>query len=574
MIGAGIFKQIKINKKTKLAIALVFFLIFYTVSIHPFIISSLSGVYAFDGTVYVMLGESIATSQGYVDLANPEKLEYTNFPFIFPLLLSFIITLFGMDFFAMKMVVAIIGVVSLYFIYGLMKKHTTENKALIITILTGFTTLFYLHAIGLKSEMPYMLFSVLALIFLEKYSEDEKHFTRNLVVASVFILLGFFTRYIGLVLVVAALIFIYLEKNDFKLKAKKAFSILLITITPILLWFWRNTSFPNSEIGYTPMFFFPKEDLIGTIILRITNSILINIYIILEIILPGNFFAAIDYWFLLGNEAFLIRFILSILVSIIFLYSLLKKSLQKISIIEIYVLLYLGLILVYPFSFPRLLVPLVPFIFYYLISGLEDISKTLKIIPANAILGVVVFSVLLFSFNENMDFLDNGSCFDCKTEELLALQDEFGNNPDLWKNEACLYCRNNLSLVIKDYREMAYFIKNNTPQDALIISGNPHLIYLLTERESISYPLKIEIDYPIEFDEKWFYLEESNVKYLLDEKRYPELAEHCGEECYFLYEGFPDRDMKKILNENNLIEEFSHRQGRLIIVKFRKTDPG
>ena len=78
-----------------------------------------------DSAIYISLGKSIATGNGYCYMGLP----HTKYPFILPLMLSPIIKLFGLNFLLMRLLIIIFAIGSIYFTYILFKKVTDEETA-------------------------------------------------------------------------------------------------------------------------------------------------------------------------------------------------------------------------------------------------------------------------------------------------------------------------------------------------------------------------------------------------------------------------------------------------------------
>lgn len=134
------------------------------------------------------------------------------------------------------------------------------NQSFWMTII-GVLVLFFFPAVWDTSlyamtEPLYVVFSLTGLLCLDLYCAHKK--SPWLWLASVFLGLSFFTRYIGIAVIIAGALFILTQK---KTSAKrKALEILIlggVSIFPMLLWLIRNTlltgSATNRELNFVPI---------------------------------------------------------------------------------------------------------------------------------------------------------------------------------------------------------------------------------------------------------------------------------------------------------------------------------
>ena len=91
------------------------------------------------------------------------------------------------------------------------------------------------------TEMPYILFSVLAILFLTKFAEGSEAKNKMLCVSALFTALAILTRYMGLTLLLVGLIVIVVEnKTRFKKMVCQTSLFGLISCIPLILWLYRN----------------------------------------------------------------------------------------------------------------------------------------------------------------------------------------------------------------------------------------------------------------------------------------------------------------------------------------------
>ena len=101
------------------------------------------------------------------------------------------------------------------------------------------------------SETPFILFTTLSLIWIDKFALDGKR--TNLVWAGVFTALACLTRYIGVTVLVAALPLLLFRPSVALLdRVKHCAAYALISLIPIGLWMLRNTLLSGAPTGPKP----------------------------------------------------------------------------------------------------------------------------------------------------------------------------------------------------------------------------------------------------------------------------------------------------------------------------------
>lgn len=101
------------------------------------------------------------------------------------------------------------------------------------------------------TEMPYIFFSVLAILFLTRFSESDNTKNKMLYASGFFTALAILTRYLGITLLFAGLIVIVLKSKS-QLK-KMVYQLLLfggISSLPLTIWMYRNLTLTSHLSGY------------------------------------------------------------------------------------------------------------------------------------------------------------------------------------------------------------------------------------------------------------------------------------------------------------------------------------
>lgn len=313
-----------------------------------------------DASIYISLGANIASGQGYVNTFSHEKQPCAKYPFVFPLLLSGIIHLWGYNYFIMRLMNALLLSFSLILIYILMKRRTDAFTAYIIVLLTAtsFFVLYYVFLI--YSEIAYIFFSILGLIFVERYAFSKNTFSLSLIPAVFFVICAFFTRIIGISLVIATCLFLLFERRTQSRKTSlQQFVVVgIITLLPVFLWFLREycirSTLAFSYIGLNISGF----NKAGGFFLGIIK----NLYALVFCAFPS----------IISSISIEQRSVLGFLLSLIMLWGVGAKFVKTKTIVEYYFGVYICILLFWNPTYysKRLLVPIVPFVFYYFVEGI------------------------------------------------------------------------------------------------------------------------------------------------------------------------------------------------------------
>lgn len=534
-----------------------------------------------DNARYIILARSLLEGKGYRDSHLVGEPYHTAIPFVFPSLLIPVLYFFGYNLLALKVVPFLFGIASIFMAYIVIRNLTNEHIAIRVALLFGICKLFVTRSTVVLSEGPYLFFMLSVLIFFNRYKRDKRWSSINGFFLILFLLLSFFTRTIGIVLLLATLF--SLRKN-----VKKGALVLLLFTLPALLWFFRAYSLKElSTSEYNLPSFFLKDffnpDLGYMNISDVFHRILNNGISYLKVL------AAI----LVGNEMFLTIGLCFLLVIV---YRFAWHLFVRRTIIEYYIIVNFAILLILPCQIRRYLVPILPFIFYYLVSGIapfmERVEKELSrksffwLLFAFALIGSLPFLLIRTSSQEYWGTLVFGrysvpyftsllliftlaviSVVLFCSERLRTNMAEFLHN-----NKRIISIILLLSViffnfiavvsppygpqyigVFREYYEMGQYIKVNTPPDAIIMTIKPNLMHLWTGR-------KMSWVYPFTKDEQRIkeYIFDRGVDYAIFS---PELVT-----------GLDERYLAPVIEKNITVFEEVYSIGKTKLFKIR-VDP-
>ncbi len=405
-----------------------------------------------DNAVYIILAESIITGKGYKNIHIPWEPEHTQYPFGFPLMLSLPLLIFGSNIIVLKLFIILSGLGSLYFVYRI-GDYLFKEKINIIVPFCLSIPVFITYNHRINSEIPFLFFSLGALYFFLKAQGNSKF---SYYISFIFATYACFIRTAGITLIIAIMFYLVLKKQY------KYFIIFLVFFLAFFIpWQIRNLSIPH-EGGYIDQLlakdpYYPEEGRVGFFDLAQRGSR--NFLLYFSLGLPKTLLPLMrSPW--IGVPMGIVFLLLTVT-------GFVKRG-KKFSVTEYYFIFALLLMLGWPtvWTSERFLLPILPFFIFYIYIGLYWLNQKIKFmyfIPA--VTGIFITVNLLRiipdvreGFADNMTYLKG---------------DRFAGYPRDWKH----------------YFVVIHWIKDNVPEEKIIMARKPEFVYLLTKNKSFTYPL-------------------------------------------------------------------------------------
>ncbi len=404
-----------------------------------------------DNAVYIILAESIITGKGYRDIHLPEELPHAKYPFGFPLLLSFFILIFGSHILVLKLVVLLTGLGAFYFMYRI-GKFLFEEKVYIVMLFYLSILAFMVYSHRILSEMPFLFFSLGTLYFFTKAQTGKPFFYYISFVLATY---TFFIRTAGISLIIAMMLVLLLKKHYKYLGIFAA--IFLVCFIP---WYMRNASIPNA-VSYIDQFLISdpyhlESERVSFI--ELVSRVWGNFAFYSFTILPKTLLPILRGDLLLSIAGLI--FTALILVGF-------AKERQKCSVINFYFIFAIIILLGWPiiWSSERFLLPILPIIVLYLFFGIfwleEKFGFTYVFRAAIVMVIILNFVVIIRDAWNVMPY----------TVQYFR-GDRYAGYSKLWRN----------------HFEIIDWIKENIPEDKIIMARKPEFVYLLSKHQSLSYP--------------------------------------------------------------------------------------
>lgn len=397
---------------------------------------SLSG----DNAQFINLGRSLAAGVGFAETLGDTPTPHTKYPFGFPLLLAIVDTIIPNSLIALKGLVVLLYAISLPLIYKLIRHYAEPSVSLCVTLLCLVSTPLLNFSHQVMSEIPFLPFSLLALILLQRAHENES--TKTLLFAILAIIAAYYIRSAGIVLVGTGIIFFALHQ-----KWKEAGIIAGGSLLLALPWQIRNRAlggndYINQLFSVNP--YNSDEGLLtlGTFIERlIANAQIYGLYRIPEVFVPS-----------VATEP---HFILGLIFTGLVLYTVIT-GIQKRQLPAIFLICYVGLYMLWPqvWSDIRFLIPAIPILFYAFLIGISNLVQKFNASATPKTIAIIFLIVLASN--------------SVATHELHQRNGQF---PPNWKN----------------YFEAGEWIKNNTDPNVRISCRKAFLIHAITNRKTGGY---------------------------------------------------------------------------------------
>jgi len=487
--------------------ALLIFLAIYLLRLDPIV-----GLFV-DDAWYALLAKSLATGQGYQLINSPSPGILPVYPPIFPFLLSLAYRVFPQfpdNIWLLKSVsiVAMAGAGWASF------RHFTRDRewprllslisALTVTMIPG---LVFLATSSVMSECVFMLLQLWAVVAIEAGARKEDGGRRYILLGAALAAAAFLTRSIGLGLIVAGVIYLLKERLWRSALIFAAAAILFAGPWVMYSRFHAPTPERRTEQGgmivqdYTVQLWQRRAGASSSGMIRtheLTDRIWSNAMEIIgsnaAMLLTPTFFRSPK---LSGEETLekggstkTFSYVLSLLILIGFAVSLRRKILLA----DLVVIFTLLITIVWPWDTFRFLTPLAPFLLFYLIESLREIREfarqrlqiKLRPEPWRALMIFTGCLLALYLFDHTAYLRARG---DLSPAEYLP-----------WR------------AIYDENRALVDWIREKAPEDVVIASENPAMVYLYTGRKSVA------IDDTAGNWENWKRL---NVRYIARLSAYP-----------------------------------------------------
>jgi 4-amino-4-deoxy-L-arabinose transferase-like glycosyltransferase len=424
-----------------------------------------------DNATYVNLAQSILTpGVGYSTTYSPgPPVPQTMYPFGFPLLIAPVIALFGASVLALKFLLVLFSLGTV-FIFALLAERLTGpvlRAALILALAVNPVLVEYSHWI--LAELPFLFFSLLTLYLLVRSEEAGRRSQAFFWAGILCLAFTVHIRSIGVGFAVAGFVYYALRRSW------KRLALFTVTVSLLLApWMIRNRMVSPAENSYGGWLllknpYSPEQGRIG--FADLPRRVLTN----LKIYTLGQMDRVVLSPPLLpqGGAAGV-----SIAFSLLVLVGLFADLVRRRRFLDVYILVYLGVVLLWPevWSDVRFIMPLIPFFLVYAgdavglpfeLRGSSPVRAAAAAAAAVLLIGFLGLASQLAAAPGNLRLLDR-----------YVRGDRYAGYPPNWRT----------------FFEAADWVKANTPDSAVVTVRKPGLFCLVTGRKVDGYPFTTNAD--------------------------------------------------------------------------------
>ncbi|HEY8166856.1 MAG TPA: hypothetical protein VIF83_15005 [Gemmatimonadaceae bacterium] len=414
-----------------------------------------------DDATYLALARSLLTTGTYRDIWDPLTPPHVQYPPVFPLILAGGLAVGLTPAFGLKMIIIVFSACAIGLSVAWMRKiaGTVISAAVgfALALSPGLATIS--HAV--LSDVPFWAMTMLALLLWQRYQEnvdagafvsprDEK---LDVAVAAAAIVLANFTRSAGLPLVAAAAIWVLYRRRPAALAV-----LLAVVLPPILLWWIRTQSAGHG--GYVAPFmarnpYDPSQGTIGLSDLpeRIGRNLTYYLGTGIPTSLTGRRWPGM--WLGIPVAALAVSGWI--------------RRLRKPALPEIWVVLYVGLILLWPstWSSERFILPLLPLLLLY---ACQTLPWMLRPVPkAEALVPVTACAILVVLLIPDLsrEFRNSAGCRAETADVTLACTDS----------------------TYAAFFHLADETRGKLPAGSVVLSRKPSIFFMRSGYRSALYPL-------------------------------------------------------------------------------------
>jgi hypothetical protein len=421
-----------------------------------------------DFGLYVLHARSIVNGDAYDEtpyLHNPlyGLIGPRAYPPILPIALAPLYKWFGFDATVMKIAVCTFFFAVLGILYWTYRMQLPWLYATGLIVLLGFNPYFYDFKDEIMSDFPFMFFVWAALYAMQRYYDiAEKDRSPGSVSYGILVgtcmYLAYGTRVIGAVLLVSLILY---ELVTFRKLSRFAITALFVASILIAI---QSTLLSNVGTGYLSLF---KENTtrdIAHLFLANIISYLISLSTFLD-----------------NGHSKLIKITLFVIVSLLAALGLRRRIKDGITILEVFLFLYVVALIISPVHAFRYLYPIIPIYFLYACIGAIEV-RSLTSRRGVQYTPVILAGLVVVSYASKYITLDYGPI-----QEGIARQES---------------------------TELFQHIQSHTKPNDVIIFRKPRALALLTGRRASIYPMPAQHFEPSD-GIAWNYFDEIGARYLV-----------------------------------------------------------
>jgi len=429
----------------------------------------------------LIIGNALAHGKGFVDDTTPDPDRFLIQAPLYPVLLVPVQVIFPLSIIAAKIWTLLWGLLAVILFYFWISKLLNNTLAIISTLFFALNPLMLVYSTEVLSEAPFITFVLLTLILFESIInqkvDNKKLFIFFVIALCAVVLL----REVGITLFIATVLYFF-SKKDFK----KVVVLVIVVGGLILLWYLRNfywikPSSPMQMSNYSLMLqnyvTNPGTPLINELglriwinlkssIMQVGGMIIYPLFIAQQFkleLMPSAFHEILVLFFTTIGKYLVLIIVVPLVVygiSIDF-----KKS-QMAILRLMFLIVYYGLLLVYPVLDIRFLLLFLPFLLFYIFLSLDSLLKN-----SFKLSGAIYFSALILLIPNISGIVEILKLNLSYSKSPIEFYQKYGN-----KTKCPIMFTQPWSLLGK-------WIKNNLPEDIVIASPTKNIATFVGSRK-------------------------------------------------------------------------------------------
>ena len=418
-----------------------------------------------DFALYMLHAKNIATGQPYSETgfiynpAGPFGYSPPVYPPVYPALLAPLYSWFELDLYAPKVLNLSIFILclALFFRYFTDRLTYSTTRIIVITMI-AFSPWFWLMRNLILSDIPFLLFTLSALIIMDRLSgttQQRPAYWLFSVLLGLAVYLSYGTRVLGLLLIPAIVVYDLVRNKSVRPGPLLAIGVFLVLhqLQEHLLALDMEKSYTNVIVGVT------AQETDAQPVTVISNLLALARRIFLNFIGNTKLYAEVllNHWD--NGVSLALRIGMAVITGLFALAGFIHACRTRLSSLDIFVVFYIGALLSVAFTQgSRYLLPVLPAFLLYCGKGAELLDEH---IPGNTMRGLRIPGLLL----------------------ALVLV-SYAGNATLVQDQTVPFGVND-----KESTELFKYIRDNTPAGSHIKFFRPRILALFTDRDSSIYNL-------------------------------------------------------------------------------------
>jgi 4-amino-4-deoxy-L-arabinose transferase-like glycosyltransferase len=461
-----------------------------------------------DNAKYISLARSLIAGHGYTDINTYPAGPHVKYPFMFPLLIAAVMSVFGENILAVRVMIALFASITAV-AAGLLWKDRGAGLIAVLTALLVSTSPYLLnYSVDIYSEIPFTAFSCLTLVFAERALKKDSALSPEIIFCALFLILAYFTRSIGIALAPALALAAFLTppaRERLKRNAVLAGVMVLPCAAAGLAWHLRGQILTGGGGRDYLAVFLQKEK-------YIRDSGIVGLYDLVDRVVTNcNYYleqCGVTPWpFFHSPPPDKMFFGGALLVSISLL-GFVRSIRHRRGAPELYLLSYLALMLSWGFKQSRFFIPLFPLLIYYLLMGLEGVislgarltTTSGKARTMNVAISLIAIIIVGINLSSNFKFL----------RLVSQSRDVKGFEINPWFRIMAM------DEGMANLLAASVHLRDNSEPGAVVFARKPNLVALASDRPAVGGPFARN---PSDFVSD---LEKFRVRYIVTDETFDE----------------------------------------------------